>query len=74
LFSGDTLAIYTDGITESLNDREEEYGEQSLIGALRRNRELGPQALVDSIVKDVRQFSPHEQRDDITLIVAKCKG
>jgi serine phosphatase RsbU (regulator of sigma subunit) len=29
---------------------------------------------VDSIVKDVRQFSPHEQRDDITLIVAKCKG
>ena len=30
------------------------------------------QALLASIVEDVQHFSPHEQHDDITLIVAKC--
>jgi serine phosphatase RsbU (regulator of sigma subunit) len=72
LFPGDTLALYTDGITESFNDTGEEFGEQRLVAALRRHRELSPQALLASILEDVRQFSPHEQYDDITLIVAKC--
>jgi serine phosphatase RsbU (regulator of sigma subunit) len=74
LFAGDTLALYTDGITESFNDAEEEYGEQRLVEALRRHRELSSQASLESIVDDVRQFSPHEQHDDITLIVAKCRA
>jgi serine phosphatase RsbU (regulator of sigma subunit)/predicted enzyme related to lactoylglutathione lyase len=73
LFAGDTLALYTDGITESFNDAGEEFGEQRLTGALRRHRELSSQALLASIVDDVKQFSPHEQHDDITLIVAKCR-
>jgi serine phosphatase RsbU (regulator of sigma subunit) len=73
LFAGDTLALYTDGITESFNDAEEEYGEQRLIEALQRHRELSSQALLTSVVDDVRQFSPHEQHDDVTLIVAKCR-
>jgi serine phosphatase RsbU (regulator of sigma subunit)/biotin operon repressor len=72
LFSGDTLALYTDGITESSNNAEEEFGEQRLIEALRRHRQLSSQALLGSIVDEVKQFSPHEQDDDITLIVAKC--
>jgi serine phosphatase RsbU (regulator of sigma subunit) len=66
----DMLVLYTDGITESFNDAGEEFGEQRLIDALRRHRKLSPQALLASIVDDVRQFSPHEQKDDITLIVA----
>jgi serine phosphatase RsbU (regulator of sigma subunit) len=73
LFAGDTLALYTDGITESFNAAEEEYGEQRLIEALRRQRGLSSQASLGSIVDDVRQFSPCEQHDDITLIVAKCR-
>jgi phosphoserine phosphatase RsbU/P len=74
LFAGDTLALYTDGITESFNEAEEEYGEQRLIEALRRYRELSSQALLEAIVDDVRRFSPHEQHDDITLIVARCRA
>jgi len=73
LFSGDTLLLYTDGITESFNDRGEEFGEQRLIEVLRRNRELPSQPLLASIVDAVREFSPHEQHDDITLIVGKCR-
>ena len=37
LLSGDTLALYTDGITESFNPAGEEFGEQRLIAALRGN-------------------------------------
>jgi len=74
LHSGDSLALYTDGITESFNEAGEEFGEQRLIEVLRRHRELSSQALLASIVDDVRRFSPHEQHDDITLIVAKCRG
>lgn len=74
LFSGDTLALYTDGITESFNDAQEEFGERRLIEALRRRRELSSGALLGSIIDEVKQFSPHEQDDDITLIVAKCRG
>ena len=69
--AGDTLALYTDGITESFNDRGEEFGERRLIEALRRHRALPSRALLASIVEEVRQFSPHEQHDDITLIIAK---
>ena len=72
IFSGDTLALYTDGITESFNHAGDEYGEQRLIEVLRRNRDLSSEALLASIVADVQHFSPHEQHDDITLIVAKC--
>jgi len=73
LFSGDTLVLYTDGITESFNPAGEEFGEQRLIEALQKHRELPPPALIASVVTEVQEFSPKEQHDDITLIVAKCR-
>jgi serine phosphatase RsbU (regulator of sigma subunit)/predicted enzyme related to lactoylglutathione lyase len=73
LSSGETFALYTDGITESFDDRGEEFGEQRLIESLRRHRKKASQAMVDSVVEDVKKFSPLEQFDDITLIVAKGK-
>ncbi len=74
LSAGDTLVLYTDGITESFNGAGEEFGEERLIDALRRHHGLPPQALLDAIVEEVRRFSPQEQHDDITLIVAKGRG
>jgi serine phosphatase RsbU (regulator of sigma subunit)/predicted enzyme related to lactoylglutathione lyase len=73
LSSGDTLALYTDGITESFNHAGEEFEEYRLVESLRRHREQCSPLLVASIVDDVNKFSPHEQSDDITLIVAKCR-
>lgn len=73
LTPGDTLALYTDGVTESFNDDDEEFGEDRLLDAIRRNRELQPETMVRTILDEVQQFSPHEQHDDITLIVAKCR-
>ena len=70
---GDTLALYTDGITESFNDDGEEYGEQRLIEALRRHRHLPSQGVVEAVVDEVQRFSADEQYDDVTLTVAKCR-
>jgi serine phosphatase RsbU (regulator of sigma subunit) len=72
LFPGDTLALYTDGVTESFDDAREQFGEERLIEALRRHRARSPEDLLTSVVDEVRHFSPHEQHDDITLIIAKC--
>jgi serine phosphatase RsbU (regulator of sigma subunit) len=70
--AGDTLVLYTDGVTEAFNQADEEFGEKRLVEALRRHRHRPSKELLASIVEEVRQFSPHEQHDDITLIVAKC--
>jgi serine phosphatase RsbU (regulator of sigma subunit) len=71
---GDTFALYTDGITESYNSDDEQFGEQRLIEALRRHRETCSQTALNAIVNDVQRFSPHEQHDDITLIIAKHRA
>jgi serine phosphatase RsbU (regulator of sigma subunit) len=71
---GDTFALYTDGITESYNSSDEQFGEVRLIEALQRHREASSQAALASIVDEVQRFSPHEQHDDITLIIAKHRG
>lgn len=71
---GDTLALYTDGITESFNGAGEEFGEERLIEALRRNGGSSSHALLNSVVEEVRRFSPHEQHDDITLIIARGRA
>jgi len=71
---GDTLALYTDGITESRNAAEEEFGEERLIAALRAGNGTTPEGMMDAIVSEVQRFSPHEQHDDITMIVARHCG
>jgi serine phosphatase RsbU (regulator of sigma subunit) len=73
LFPGDTLVLYTDGVTESFNAAGEEFGERNLVDSLRRLSGQRPQALINSILDDVKQFSSHEQHDDITLVVARCQ-
>jgi serine phosphatase RsbU (regulator of sigma subunit) len=72
LFPGDTLVLYTDGVTEAFNDRGEEFGERRLVDSLRRHCDQQPGGLMNCILEDVKQFSPHEQHDDITLLVARC--
>jgi phosphoserine phosphatase RsbU/P len=74
LARGDVFVLYTDGVTESFDAKGDEFGEERLVESLLRRRGLSSQAAIEAIVEDVRAFSPLEQNDDITLIVAKCKG
>ena len=70
---GDILALYTDGIIEAFNDAGDEFGEQRLVEGLRQHGERSSEAIIGAIIDEVRRFSPREQHDDITLIVAKCR-
>jgi serine phosphatase RsbU (regulator of sigma subunit)/uncharacterized glyoxalase superfamily protein PhnB len=71
LDEGDLLALYTDGVTESSDSSDEEFGEVRLIEELRSHRGLPSAELANTIVQKVLHFSAPEQFDDITLIIAK---
>jgi len=73
LVPGDALALYYRRHNESANDEGEEFGEPRLIEGLERHRELPAEALLASVVDEVRQFSSGDQQDDITRIIAKCR-
>jgi serine phosphatase RsbU (regulator of sigma subunit) len=73
LSAGDLLAIYTDGITEAFDAQDDEFGEGRLVETLHAHRDLAPGDLIAAIYDGVRRFSPQEQRDDMTLIVARCR-
>ena len=70
---GDTLALYTDGITEACNAAGEEFGEQSLTEKLRQFRDQPCQSALEAITNEVQSFNTGDQYDDITMILAKCK-
>ncbi|HET9803309.1 MAG TPA: PP2C family protein-serine/threonine phosphatase, partial [Candidatus Acidoferrum sp.] len=73
LFAGDTLVFYTDGITESFNEADEQFGEERLIDFVRHHRDLNSPALLRSLVDEVRRFSTAKQHDDLTVVTAKCR-
>ncbi|MBA4313499.1 MAG: hypothetical protein C0417_12820 [Chlorobiaceae bacterium] len=72
LCSGDTLILYTDGLSEARNFIHEEYGEERLTMLVGSNLHLSHQPMHDLILDDVNKFiGDGIQIDDITLIVAK---
>lgn len=71
---GSRLLIFTDGLSESFNPAEEEYGEARLGSFLRNHFALPQETLIQSLVEDVLAFCgdsrPH---DDITLMSVERK-
>ncbi|WP_300755481.1 SpoIIE family protein phosphatase [uncultured Brachyspira sp.] len=69
--NGDTIILYTDGITETFNKAEEEYGEERLKNILKNDYDDAKE-LVDDIVNETISFrGKTPQFDDITLLVAR---
>jgi serine phosphatase RsbU (regulator of sigma subunit)/integral membrane sensor domain MASE1 len=71
LAPGDILALYTDGVIEAANARNEEFGEAGLLQTLQENRHLKAPFLVETVVSNVQQFTVGEQSDDLTLLIAR---
>jgi len=72
LETGDLLLLYTDGITEAINSREEQFGEERLIETVMNCRDLPPGEIVDRIRDAVTAFSGDEpQFDDQTLMILR---
>jgi serine phosphatase RsbU (regulator of sigma subunit) len=75
LAPGDTLVLYTDGVTEAENGDGEEFGESRLLDALKNQSHLPLEALLQAVVNAVQEFSSgSEQQDDITLVIARSRA
>jgi sigma-B regulation protein RsbU (phosphoserine phosphatase) len=69
LDSGDLFLIYTDGITETMNRQQVEYGVELLNEVVRKNAPSGPDMLLNRIMDSVRQFrGGGSSTDDSTLL------
>lgn len=69
---GDLVVLYTDGFTEAMNERQEQYGEQKLINTIKENKDRSARELINLILKDVRKFvDNYPQHDDMTIVVLK---
>jgi sigma-B regulation protein RsbU (phosphoserine phosphatase) len=68
----DAVVMYTDGITESMNSKQEMFGEKRLIEIIRKNAYLSAQVILEQILSDVKTFAGDTpQSDDITLLILK---
>ena len=75
LAPGDTMFLYTDGITEAMNVDDEEFSEARLEAALGGGRELPVDAVLTNVTDAVGTFVGNaEQSDDITCIVLRYGG
>jgi len=72
LACGDTLLMFTDGVTEAENSLAEEFGEKRLLELVDRCRHLTVSELVHEAAAALRSFSGQHLRDDATLLVARC--
>lgn len=72
LYSGDLLILYTDGVTEAINQQEDQFGEARLIEIIKNNPDLPSGDLKNLIIDQVYDFaSGTPQADDITLMVLR---
>jgi len=72
-FPGDLLVIFTDGVTEASNREGIEFGEARLTETATAGCDLPAADLLHRIQATVQAFSPGEQQDDLTLVVARCR-
>jgi len=73
LHPGDTLVLYTDGITEAEDVDGEEFTASRLLATVVSHADLDAESLLQVISAAVQQFSGGgDQQDDITLVIARC--
>jgi sigma-B regulation protein RsbU (phosphoserine phosphatase) len=70
LEAGDSLLLYTDGLSEALDKSDNEYGIERLSKLMGNCTALAPQALAAACLEDARSFcGGHPRADDLTIMV-----
>jgi len=73
LTPGDWLIIFTDGLVEAVNSREEEYGESRLLGVVGNGTSATPEELLKRMMSDLDFFvGSTPQHDDVTCLLLKA--
>lgn len=74
LHEDDILVLYTDGITEAMNQNRDLYREERFLDSIRNNGHLDVSEFVKSIKDDLKHFTGGAaQNDDITFVAIKEK-
>jgi serine phosphatase RsbU (regulator of sigma subunit) len=72
LEDGDLVVLYTDGVSETMNVEDEEFGEQRLIQLVTTHQDLSAKELMQEIQAEALAFAGEApQYDDFTLMVVK---
>ncbi|MHC4638972.1 MAG: PP2C family protein-serine/threonine phosphatase [Planctomycetota bacterium] len=72
LVTSDTVVMYTDGVTEAMNDQWEQFGTERLEAVVKQHSKESSKELAEHILEAVRQFtSGAAQSDDITLLILR---
>lgn len=66
---GDSLVIFSDGVTDALNDLGEEFGEERLLGLIQEHPGDSAEALMQAIITRVASFASATPFDDLTLMI-----
>ncbi len=75
LHKDDTLFFFTDGLSEAMNEQEEEYTEARIYEFVKIHKHNKPSELIDSILKDVRLHdTTYPPRDDTTIVSLKIRN
>jgi phosphoserine phosphatase RsbU/P len=70
---GDWLVIFTDGVVEAENNRQEEYGESRLLSVLHLGATATPDELLRRVMSDLDAFvGQTPQHDDVTCMLVKA--
>ncbi len=70
LAPGESLVLYSDGVSEARNGRDEEFGVDRLAGLLHDSRGLAPDAVAAACLRELTVFRAGiPQADDITLLI-----
>jgi len=73
--NSDLIFMFTDGVTEAMNSKDEEFGEERITQIVTSNRTAPPQKLVELIHHNVIEHTNNELfADDFTLLIAKITG
>jgi len=68
----DKMALFTDGVVESLNEEREVYGEERIVDLLRRTGDRSAQETIDALIQDWMGFRRDcVLRDDVSLLVVQ---
>lgn len=69
---GSTLLVYSDGVSEAFNDREEEFGEERVAEYLVAHAGREPEELVEALMGAVMDFvKPEAAGDDVTVVAVR---
>ena len=75
LHPGDSLFVYTDGVTEATNARNELFGTDRLLAALNRDPDAAPRQLLSNVREGINSFvGTAPQFDDITMLAFHYSG